>query len=176
MAKSPKRKDYLKDYKQSDSGKYEYSGKSYTFAGTPEERKKAYAILYGLTVLLTASVVGSGLIDAAGMVNTFYVIVPYIGEICALFALWWNLSKLLMEGEKIRGYIHESVKAKVDPAAIIMVFFAVCGLVMSALFQLTNGFEDKMIKCLFYLLLKALNAVLAFLIRKYYNSLEWKVL
>jgi hypothetical protein len=40
MAKSPKRKDYLKDYKQGESGKYEYSGKSYIYDGTREERKK----------------------------------------------------------------------------------------------------------------------------------------
>ena len=30
MAKSPKRKDYLKDYKQGESGKYEYSGDAHT--------------------------------------------------------------------------------------------------------------------------------------------------
>ena len=132
--------------------------------------------LTGIAVLLTASVIGSGLIDAAGMVNTFYVIVPFIGEVCALFAIWWNLSKLLMEGEKIRGYIFESVNNKVDPATLILVFFAVLGLVMSVVFQATNGFEGKMFKCFLYLFTKALNAVLAFLMKKYYNTLKWKVL
>ena len=176
MAKSPKRKDYLKDYKQGASGKYEYGGISYTFDGTPEERKRAYAKLIGLTVLLTAFVMGSGMIDAAGMVNTFYVIVPFIGEVCALFALWWNLSKLLMEGEKIRGYIFETVNNRMEPATLILVFFAILGLVMSVVFQLTNGFEDKMLKCFLYLFTKALNAILAFLVKKYYNTLKWKVL
>ncbi len=176
MAKSPRKKDYLKDYKQGASGKYEYGGISYTFDGTPEERKKAYFTLAGIAVLLSASVIGSGLIDAAGMVNTFYVIVPFIGEVCALFAIWWNLSKLLMEGEKIRGYIFESVNNKVDPAALILVFFAVCGLAMSVIFQITNGFEGKMLKCFLYLFTKVLNAILAFLFKKYYNNLEWKVL
>ncbi|MBQ6608341.1 MAG: hypothetical protein IJH69_04475 [Firmicutes bacterium] len=176
MAKSPKRKDYLKEYKQGESGKYEYGGISYTFDGTPEERKKAYLTLTGIAVLLTASVIGSGLIDAAGMVNTFYVIVPFIGEVCALFAIWWNLSKLLMEGEKIRGYIFESVNNKVDPATLILIFFAVLGLAMSVVFQVTNGFEGKMLKCFLYLFTKALNAVLAFLMKKYYNTLKWKVL
>lgn len=176
MAKSPKRKDYLKDYKQGASGKYEYGGVTYTFSGSPEERRKAYTKLVILMALLTASVIGSGLIDAAGMVNTFYVIVPFIGEVCALFALWWYLSKLLLEGEKIRGYILESVNAKVEPAAIILMIFAVVGLVMSMIFQISNGFEGKMLKCFLYLFTKALNAILAFLMKKYYNSLEWKVM
>ena len=175
MAKSPRKKDYLKDYSKGTSGKYEYRGISYTFDGTPEERRKAYLILTGLMILLTASVAGSGLIDAAGMVNTYYVIVPYIGEVCALFALWWNISKLLLEGEKIRGYILETVNNRVDPAAIILIFFAVLGLAMSVVFQATNGFEGKMLKCFLYLFTKALNAVLAFSIKKYYNILEWKV-
>ena len=176
MAKSPKRKDYLKDYKQGESGKYEYSGKSYIYDGTREERKKAYAAVIITAVLLTASVIGSGTIDAAGMVNTFYVIVPYIGEVCALFAIWWNLSKLLMEGEKVRGYIFENVNNKIPPACIIMVFFAVLGLAMSVVFQISNGFEDKIIKCILYLILKTANAILAFLMKKYYNNLQWKVL
>ena len=174
MAKSPKRKDYLKDYKQGASGKYEYSGLSYAFDGTGEERKKAYLTLVGITVLMSASVIGSGLIDAAGMVNTYYVIVPFIGEVCALFALWWNLSKLLLEGEKIRGYIFETVNNKIHPATLIMVFFAVLGLVMSVVFMAFNGFEGKMLKCILYLFLKALNAVLAFFVNKYYNKLKWK--
>lgn len=176
MAKSPKRKDYLKDYRQGDSGKYEYSGKSYTLDAGPEERKRSYAGLICILALMTTSVIGSGLIDAAGMVNTFYVIVPYIGEVCVLFAFWWNLSKLLMEGEKVRGYIFEGVNNKVHPMSILMIFFAVLGFVMSLVFQITNGFEDKIFKCILYLILKAGNAILAFLIEKYYNRLKWKVL
>lgn len=176
MAKSPRRKEYLKEYRQGDSGKYEYGGKYYTYSGSASERKKAYGALIMMTVLLTASVIGSGLIDAAGMVNTFYVIVPYIGEVCALFALWWSLSKLLMEGEKIRGYVFEKADYRIPPELIIMIVFSLVGLAMSAVFQIFNGFEGKMLKCIMYLLLKVLNAILAFWIKKYYNNLEWKVL
>jgi hypothetical protein len=57
-----------------------------------------------------------------------------------------------------------------------MVFFAVLGLAMSVVFQISNGFEDKIIKCILYLILKTANAVLAFLVKKYYNNLQWKVL
>ena len=176
MAKSPKRKEYLKDYQQGADGKYTYSGKTYGLSGTDEDRKKSYLILVVIVAALTASVIGSGLIDAAGMVNTFYVIIPFIGEVCALFALWWYLAHLMMEGPKVRGYVFEKANGRIPPAALILIFFAVCGLVMSAVFQLFNGFEGKMMKCILYLVLKALNAGLAFLFRKYYNNLEWKVL
>ena len=175
MAKSPKRKDYLKDYKQGASGNYEYGGKCYVYSGSNEERKKAYLTLVGLMVLLTASVISSGLIDAAGMVNTFYVIIPFIGEVSALFALWWCISKLLMEGEKIRGYIFENANNKIPPAALILIVFALVGLAMSAVFMIFNGFEGKMLKCFLYLILKVLNAALAFFVKKFYNNLEWKV-
>ena len=76
----------------------------------------------------------------------------------------------------MRGYIFENVNNKIPPACIIMVFFAVLGLAMSVVFQISNGFEGKMLKCILYLLLKALNAILAFLMKKYYNNLQWKVL
>jgi hypothetical protein len=81
-----------------------------------------------------------------------------------------------MEGEKVRGYIFENVNNKIQPACIIMVFFAVLGLAMSVVFQISAGFEGKMLKCILYLLLKVLNAILAFLMKKYYNNLQWKVL
>ena len=52
MAKSPKRKDYLKEYKQGESGKYEYGGISYTFDGTPEERKKQVTKILVIAIII----------------------------------------------------------------------------------------------------------------------------
>ena len=66
MAKSPKRKDYLKDYTRGSDGRYSYGGKNYKFDGTEQERLEAYKKMIALAVLLIASVILSGCIDAAG--------------------------------------------------------------------------------------------------------------
>ena len=175
MAKSPKRKEYLKDYKQGADGKYTYSGKTYSFDGNESERKRTYIILVALVLVLLAGIVGSGCIDAAGANGAYYVIIPLIGEVSAFFALAWNLSKLLFEGEKIRGYIFEIANNRIPPAALIIMFFALFGLAASVLYLIFHGFEGKMLKAILYVISKGFNAALAFIVKKYYNSINWKV-
>ena len=176
MAKSPKRKDYLKDYTRGSDGRYSYGGKNYKFDGTEQERLEAYKKMIALAVLLIASVILSGCIDAAGATGAFYVILPLVGEICALFALVWYMSKLIMEGREIRGYIFETANNRIPPAAQIIIIFALTGLGMSAIYLIFNGFEGKLLKSLLYLFSKGLNAVLAFYFKKYYNTLRWRIM
>ena len=176
MAKSPKRKEYLKDYKQGSDGRYTYSGKTYGFDGDESERKKSYLTLTAMTVVLLAGIIGSGCIDAAGANGAYYVIVPFIGEVCAFFALAWNMSKLLFEGERIRGYIFETANNRIPPALLILMFFALFGMAASVLYLASHGFEGKMLKAILYIVLKGFNAVLAFIVKKYYNNLSWKIL
>ena len=176
MAKSPKRKDYLKDYKRGEDGKFSYGGKTYGFKGSEQERKKTYLNLVLLALLLLASVVTSGLSDARCAIGSFYVILPLIGEVCAYFAFAWYLSKLLMEGKEIRGYIFETANNRIPPACLILMFFSILGICTSALYLVFNGFNDELVKSLLYLGLKALNAVLAFCIKKYYNTIQWSIL
>ncbi|MBR6472817.1 MAG: hypothetical protein IKS99_03685 [Firmicutes bacterium] len=176
MAKSPKRKEYLQDYKQGADGRYAYSGKNYSFDGTDSERKKAYRNLVILAVLLLASIVCSGLNNAPCAIKAYYVIIPLVGEVCAFFALARNLSKILIEGADIRGYIFETANNRIPPAALILMFFAIFGILAAGLYLLGHGFEGQMTKSLLYLLSKACNALLAFCFKNYYNSLGWKVI
>ena len=176
MAKSPKRKDYLKDYTQGSDGKYSYGGKSYSMACSDQERKKTCLNLVLLAVLLLASVVASGLSDARCAIGSFYVIIPFIGEVSALFALAWYLVKLLMEGKEIRGYIFETANNRIPPSCIIMIFFSALAFGTSALYLAFNGFGGEALKSMLYLALKVLNGVLAFCIKKYYNTIQWSVL
>ena len=176
MAKSPKRKEYLKDYKQGADGSFKYSGKNYRFAGTEQERRAAYRNLILLAALLLASVAVSGLNDAPCAIRAFYVIIPFIGEVCAFFALAWNLSKLIMEGREIRGYIFEIADNRIPPAALILMFFAVFGILAAGIYLVSNGFEGEVLKSILYLVFKGLNAVLAFCFKKYYNTLKWTVI
>ncbi len=176
MAKSPKRKDYLKDYKQGDDGRYTYGGKTYKYADTEQERLKAYRNLIILAVVLLASIAASGLNDSACAIRSFYVILPFLGEVCAFFALAWYLSKLMFEGREIRGYIFETANNRIPPAALILMFFALLGLMTAAIYLMIHGFDGEIFKSILYLVLKACNASLAFCFKKYYNTLQWTVI
>ena len=176
MAKSPKRKDYLKDYTQGSDGKYSYGGKTYHMACGDQERKKTTLNLVLLALLLLASIVTSGMSDADCAIGSFYVIIPLIGEVCAYFALAWYLVKLLMEGKEIRGYIFETANNRIPPSCIILIFFAALGFGTSALYLIFHGTGGETLKSVLYLALKVLNGVLAFCMKKYYNTIQWSIL
>ena len=176
MAKSPKRKEYLKDYKLDNEGKYRYSGKSYKFDGTEQERRKVYRDLLILAVILLVPIAASGFTDAPCAIRAFYVIIPFIGEVSSYFALVWYLSKLMFEGRSIRGYIFETANNRIPPACQILMFFAILGLAASLLYIAFNGFEGEVFKDFLYISFKACDGILAFCFKKYYNRVNWVVL
>ncbi|MBQ7595578.1 MAG: hypothetical protein IJU45_02810 [Clostridia bacterium] len=169
-----RRWDYLNDYKNGADGKYVYTGGYYTFSGTDEERKKAYVLLISQLLITAVFVIGSGCINAAGMSNSFYVILPYILEVASLFALVWNSVKLLKSGKNIKEYNFTSAVKYIAPASLMLGMFAAAGLICSAVFIVLNGFEGGKLLCILYLVFKAVTVVLSFVFRNYYIKLKWE--
>ena len=171
--KKNSRKAYLNDIRLNESGKYAYQGYYYCFTGDEAERKKAYRALWLLLMANIAVAVASGCLSGAGITNTFYVIIPYIGEMSAIFALAWNHVKLLTKGEEIREYIYRSAHDKMPVAAMLTAFFAIVGAVLSLVFSVSTGFRDGVGNAVAYLLLKVASATVALIYRNYFSKLEW---
>ncbi|MBQ9228932.1 MAG: hypothetical protein IJ168_08905 [Eubacterium sp.] len=165
--------EYLNDFRKDESGKYEYTGSLYGFAGSEEARKRAYTKLWVLLAAAAAASVSSGCVSGAGLTNTFYVILPYIGEICALFALTWYHCKLLTKGDEVRGYIYQKTQPRMAPAAMILAFFAIAGLLTSVIFSVMTAFKDGVWQAAVYWVLKATAASLALCYRSLFAKLEW---
>lgn len=164
---------YLNDFKKDEAGQYTYQGSCYCFAGDENERRRAYGKLWALLVVIAAASVGSGCVSGAGILNTFYVILPYLGEICALFALTWYQFKLLTKGAEVRAYIYEKTQPRMAPAAVIIAFFAIVGFITSLVFSVMSGFRDGVAAAVIYLALKAVTAVAALCYRNAFQKLEW---
>ena len=166
-------REYLNDFVQDDKGGYSYTGKRYTV-----DRHYAYygdvyrKLLIGAVIMAVFSV-ASGMIDAAGANGAFYVIIPFIGEISALFAIFWNVVKLMSQGEEVKEYAFKKTNTWIPGGAAVLMYFALTGLVMSAVYIITHGFEEKVFKCVLYLALKTVTGFLAFEYKKYYNTVEW---
>lgn len=171
-----KRWEYLNDYKKNESGKYEYTGAVYGFGGSDGERKKAYAVLYIILAVLAGATIGSGFVDGAGMINTFYVILPYIAEAACLFFLCWYQFKLLTKGDKVKEYVYKTTQPRIPYVDAIYAFFAIAGAICSLVFVITNGFNGGMFKCLLYIALKIISAAAALIHRSCFQRLEWIII
>ncbi len=167
------KKHYLNDFKRQEDGKYAYEGKHYIFDGDESERKRAYSVILLLVGLMIASVLGSGFLTGGGMKNSYYVILPYLGEAVALFFSCWYIFKLMTKGDTVREYIYRSTVMRIPGAVTVMAFFASAGLVCSLIFGITSGFKENLTESIIYLIIKAFDTFIALLLRSRFSRLKW---
>ena len=168
--KTGKRWSYLNDYKKTAGGEYVYTGSVYTLSDGKRYRRGLAAL--GFTA--AALVVGSGCVNAAGLSNTFYVILPYIGEVSAAFVLCYNTGRLLAAGPQVKAYVRTALEKYLPPAALALMIFPALSLIGSAVFLILNGTEGKPLLCALYLAAKAAILPLAILTRRHIRAMEWR--
>ena len=166
-----KGKSFLKEFTSDAEGKYIYTGAHYALDGDVKKTNLRLSLLF---VAALAAVLGSGLVNAAGMSNTFYVILPYIGEVAAVFTLGWNTVRLVKSGERVRAYVYLAVKDRLPIGALLTAIFALIGLVCSAVFLILNGTEGKSVQCAVFLALKLVTAAVGIFTYRYFKSLKWE--
>ena len=170
MGKAGRREKRLRDIQLDERGNAVYTGSIFRIAG--DDRKERTKLGAGLAAL-AAMVIGSGCIDSAGTTNTFYVILPFLGEICALFALCWQAVKIIAGREGVRTYVYEAAAGIIPGAGRVLCVFALFGLAASGYYLLRNGTGGQSVKAVAYLVLKALTAAGAERYGRAYRTLEW---
>ena len=161
--KNPLKKEYLNLYKEKAGGGYEFTGTYYRFQG--QSFQKRFFLLAAVLGAIGALIVASGCLNAGGMRNSFYVIIPYIGEISACFALAWNAFKLLTKGERVKDYVYKTAYPRLPRIALAVAIFAGISFVCSLVFILLQGAEGGVLGCVLYLAFKLSIALTAILFR-----------
>ena len=166
--KESKHSKYLGEFKMAADGKYVYMGKSFTLTDKDDFKK-----LCAIWLCTFASVIGSGFINAAGLNNSFYVIIPYIGEVICIFALSWQVVRLVWNKGVLKEYYYNKFINNVPAASAILCFFSAAGFIASTVFMILHGFEGKAAQCIVYLVLKLVSAALGAVIYRLFKALEW---
>ena len=143
-------------------------------SGEPGSALRQRMMLIAGLGTLALIVLGSGCIDAKNAMGAFYVVLPYIGEVSALFGLAWNAVRLIRTGSGIRTYALEHAKPRIPGACRILTVFAAAGFVLSVLYIVLNGMGEKPADSIAYLLLKLAAAVIAEWYRRLFISTEWE--
>ena len=170
---TPRKYKFLDNFRLGADGKYIYTGDVYSFKG---DYKRAYLIMSAMCVALALAVIGSGLINAAGMNNSFYVIIPYVLEVICLFAVLWSSSRVIYAGQKVRAYIYEPGIPRIISGAFALSLFSVCSLIGSAVFTVLHGFESKTSKCIIFWALELVTVPLGIALSRFVKKLEWEKL
>ncbi len=162
-----KRDERFKDIIRGADGKPIYTGDLYQI--NPGHTRSTFVIDL---LIVSLCVVGSGFIDSRNAIGSFIIIIPYIVEACALFALVWNSVKVLAPVE-VRAYSLDKASKAIAGASTILAIFAILGGVTSTLYLIkyTNGGE--MVKSLLYVALRFCAAYSAKAYGKRYKHAEW---
>ena len=165
-----KHKEYLNDFKRQENGQYVYEGAFYAWNG---DRKKSLLRLWLIGLGMMASAVAGGCIPAAGMDNTFYVIIPFMLEVIFAASVLWALVRLTAAGDPMRGYLYEGTVEKLKPRSWFVLVTAALGVIAVTVFLCLHGFGGKIFWTIIYYLLKGTNIVLAVYLQKSVDSLSF---
>ncbi|MGN0967658.1 MAG: hypothetical protein ACI4O3_00185 [Oscillospiraceae bacterium] len=168
-----RRRSYLNDFQQTVTGEYIYSGKTYVFCGSPQERKKLLRRLIFLGCFMLAASVTSGCIGVPGMLNCFYVIVPYSAALLSAVSLVWGLVRMIRGGETLRQYIYAASVKAFPSRAVCTMAFSLLAVLCEIVYVLLHGMQGLAVGFLLFVLFHILIFAAAFLWRRLIGRSEW---
>lgn len=156
MAEEKKRRGrraYLDDYKALANGEIIYTGKVYSYSGSIPWKKELSA-LWLCGGLPGVCVTVCGVLPASGMMNTFYVILPWLLSLIGAGSVIWALCRVTCHGEHLKEHVYNATAAALPVRAV---FTAICGAVTMAgqivKFTLDRGGETPVSDACFLLLM-----------------------
>ena len=166
------RRAYLNDFTTNLQGDYVYQGSHFHYVGeTPWGRQ--LRCLWGLTVGMAAAFVLGGLLPAAGMSGTLYVVLPYLVSVIAGASVVWAMAKLRREG-KLRSYVYEATILKLPARANAAAVSAALASAGEGLNLILNGSGGKTASTLGYLTLELLAALAARRLARRAAAMDWE--
>ncbi len=173
-ARKKGRRAYLDDIRPNLAGEYVYTGSHYRYKPEAKSFRRALTEIVLLAVLSLASLLAAGCVRAGGMGNCFYVIIPYIAEAIAVFTLVWAVTKLLINGEKLREYIYAASVEKLPVRTLLSAIFAAAGTLCIIIFIILNGIDGSIGEIILLLVAKIVAIAAPLILRKLLSSLNWE--
>ncbi len=166
------RRAYLNDFTQTELGEYIYSGAVYRYSGN---HKTLLLRSWVLGIIAAGAIIANGCIPAAGMINCYYVIAPYVVCFVANVSVIWALCKLTSGGDPIREYNYKSSVKALPVRCLISFVAALVSIVSEVIYLILNGTsKEGTVPCsVLFLALDAIIAGAVWLLRILISRSEW---
>lgn len=139
------KKNYLRDFKEKADGSYVYTGKMWHADETA--RRRILLKLWALQAVMLISVFLPGFVTTAGLLNTYYVIIPYVFWLISDFVLAYTLGSMTFGGNPLRNYIYERSVLKYSFRTFLPLIGAAATAVTLFIFLLRGGSGEGEIIC-----------------------------
>ena len=138
-------KHYLRDFQENPDGSYVYTGK--TWHADEAVRRRILVRLWALQAVMLISVLLPGFVTTAGLLNTFYVIIPYVFWLISDFVLAYTLGIMTFGGNPLKDYIYERSVLRYPFCTVLSIAGAVMTAIALLIFLLRGGSGEGEIIC-----------------------------
>lgn len=164
------RRAYLNDFKMTLSGEYIYTGATYLPEG---DYKKTRLLIVLLSVVSTALNIFCGSVPAEPMLNTFYVIIPFVVAIACAIRVLWAATRLCINKLPLREYVLKQTFEVIRPVSVVMVIFSAVTAVATLIFGFIKGFSAFSALTVAFLVSQLLNIFIGLFLTKITKNVTW---
>lgn len=164
------RKSALSDFQKNAAGEYVYTGREYRYDASQKSRKRMLLELWGIGIVMCACILTCGCVPAPGMIDTFYVLIPFSGEIILAGCSLWALGQMC--GDPLKEYVYRDSVLKLPGRLLATAVLAVLTFGMELLYMILHHSFQPM--GFLVLALQGVSAVLAVLGRSLMGKARWE--
>lgn len=145
------RRSHLGDFSPTASGEYVYTGPTYVSQGLPP--RPAMALRWALSLGCAVLAAASGCLPAPGMMDCFYVILPWAASLLAAASLVWAAARMAYWGQPLREYVYQKTVRALPLRCALTAAAAGAAAVLSPVYALTHPQEEHspVCTCLFFI-------------------------
>lgn len=133
------KKKQLENIRKNEKGEYEYKGSEFRFCGDSAAYKKYVVSLWLFSVGAFVLQIICGCIPARSMMNTFYVIVPYVVGIVFTVICLYHIPSMTVKGSRIREYVYKKNIKVITVSSLSCAAFCFLTAVGESVFVIING-------------------------------------
>jgi len=138
-----RRQEELKDFTRTADGELVYTGTMHYYAAeNPLPFKTYIRNLLVLSGVAAFSALIAGCIRVPGMINHWYVIIPYAIMLIAAMLQLWGCARIAMHGSELRDYVYKRTVEVIAPRAGACLIFSAVTLIAYAVHLATHGAGD----------------------------------
>ena len=131
------KKAYLNDFRKDSDGKFVYQGATYLPDGNAALPALCRKLLL-FAVGCVACALARGCIPAGGMLNCFYVILPYLCEVAGVAFLMYAVISFLVTARPVREYTFQKTIRRLPGLAVFTAVSAAVGIFAEGIYLILN--------------------------------------
>ena len=171
--KKHNRREHLNDFHLNVAGEYVYDGALYACTLDETAQRGMRRSLAALAAVQLVAVIASGSIPAPGMQNSFYIILPFLGELIAAVSTAWAIFKLGSDWNAVREYIYERTVPVLPRRALAAAILAFLGILCEGIHLALAGHGGRLFYAVLYFIFKVLSILCALTIRRTMLHTNW---